>query len=174
MPQIRKAGIVILIVCVVALGGAAIWFWSGSQKGGREAVNPSPPPAIALPSQKPAEPVKVPSQSKEREVRQVTDLTKDNFQEFVKSSLPVVIDFWAPWCSYCRMLMPIYEEVAKELSGKMKFGRVNVDDEEELASRFKVQGIPLLVILQDGKEVKRLVGYRPKDQLLKELQPYIK
>ncbi len=104
----------------------------------------------------------------------MTDLTKDNFEEFVKSSLPVVIDFWAPWCSYCKMLMPIYEEVAKELSGKMEFGRVNVDEDEELARRFKVQSIPLLVILQDGKEVKRIVGYRPKDQLLKELQPYIK
>lgn len=148
--------------------------WLGTQKGGREAVNPSPPPVVTPPSQKPAEPMKVPSQPEGREVREVTDLTKDNFEEFVKSSLPVVIDFWAPWCSYCKMLMPIYEEVAKELSGKMEFGRVNVDEDEELARRFKVQSIPLLVILQDGKEVKRIVGYRPKDQLLKELQPYIK
>ena len=97
-------------------------------------------------------------------------ITKDNFeQEVLKSDKPVLIDFWAPWCGPCRMLSPTISEIAEEYKDKVKVGKVNVDEEAELAAMFRVSSIPLLVVMKDGKVVNSAVGVRPKSQILKML-----
>lgn len=98
-------------------------------------------------------------------------INKDNFeQEVMKSNIPVLIDLWAPWCGPCRMLGPVISEIAKEYEGKIKVGKVNVDDEEEIAVAFNVTNIPMLVLVEDGRIVNQAVGFRPKGEIEKMLQ----
>ncbi len=102
-------------------------------------------------------------QQNEGDVGMVMDVDERGFDEAVlKSSVPVVVDFWAEWCMPCGMLAPIFKELAKEYAGKLKFVKVNVDDNPVLAARYGVQGIPTLVIFRNGKEVERVVGAYPK------------
>ena len=97
-------------------------------------------------------------------------ITNENFErEVLNSDKPVLIDFWAPWCGPCRMLSPTIAEIAEEYKDKVKVGKVNVDEESELASMFRVSSIPLLVVMKDGKVVNSSVGVRPKSQILKML-----
>ena len=92
-------------------------------------------------------------------------VTKNNFQEEVlNSSQPVLLDFWAAWCGPCRMLSPILDELAEE-NPQIKIGKINVDEEPELANQFQVMSIPALFILQNGKVVAQSVGVKPKMQL---------
>jgi len=94
-------------------------------------------------------------------------ITKENFDsEVLKSQVPVLLDFWATWCGPCRMLSPILSEIAEEADGKYKIGKINVDEEAELASAFQVNSIPLLVVMKNGKATAAAVGYRPKEQVL--------
>lgn len=94
-------------------------------------------------------------------------ITKENFEkEVLKSDKPVLIDFWASWCGPCRMLSPVISEIAEELDGKVKVCKVNVDDEMELASAFRIRSIPTVMVVKDGKVTNTSVGVRHKSQLI--------
>lgn len=94
-------------------------------------------------------------------------ITKDNFQsEVINSDQPVLLDFWASWCGPCRMVSPLVDQIAEEMEGKAKVGKINVDEQPELASQFGVMSIPTLVVLKDGEVVKKSVGARPKDEIV--------
>lgn len=98
-------------------------------------------------------------------------ITRENFEnEVMKSNIPVLIDFWAPWCGPCRMMGPIIEQMAEEYEGKAKVGKVNVDEEGELSQAFGVMSIPTIVLVKDGKVVKQAVGARPKTEVEAMLQ----
>lgn len=93
-------------------------------------------------------------------------LTEQNFEEEVlRAKQPVLVDFWATWCSPCRMLAPVIEEIANEYEGKVKVGKVNVDDERELALQFGVNSIPTVMVFQNGEIKATSVGYRPKEEI---------
>ena len=94
------------------------------------------------------------------------NINKNNFQnEVLNSEMPALLDFWAPWCGPCRMVSPIVDEIAAE-RGDIKVGKVNVDEERELAAQFGVMSIPTLVVMKGGKVVNQMVGARPKSQIL--------
>ena len=102
-------------------------------------------------------------------------LNKENFEEEVlKSDLPVLVDFGAEWCGPCRMVEPIVDEIAKEYEGKIKVGKVNVDQNQELASQYSVMSIPAFKIFKDGKVVSEFVGALPKERIVEEIESALK
>lgn len=102
----------------------------------------------------------------------VTDSTFD--QEVLKSSTPVLVDFWATWCQPCRMIAPILEQVAQEKVGQLKVAKLDVDDNPNIAQKLGVMSIPTMVMFKNGQEISRIVGYHPKNQLLQKIDQNLK
>jgi len=101
----------------------------------------------------------------------VVEFSEGNFdQEVMKSSTPVLIDMWAAWCGPCRMIAPVVEELAGKYQGKIKMGKLNVDDHPQLAGRFRIMNIPTLLLIKNGQEVDRIVGVVPKEELTRRIE----
>ncbi|MGB8453494.1 MAG: thioredoxin [Anaerocolumna sp.] len=101
----------------------------------------------------------------------ILKITKENFEtEVMKSDKPVLLDFWASWCGPCKMVAPIIEEVADETENAAKIGKVNVDEEQELAQAFKIMSIPTLVVIKNGKIAESAVGVKSKKAILSMIQ----
>lgn len=96
----------------------------------------------------------------------VLTITKENFEaEVIKSDIPVLVDFWAEWCGPCRMFSPIVDEFAEENEGKVKVGKINVDEQPDLAGRYGVMSIPTAILFKNGEAASTLVGVQPKSAL---------
>jgi thioredoxin 1 len=102
------------------------------------------------------------------------ELTKSNFEaEVLKSDAPVLVDFWAKWCMPCKMIAPALEELSVELAGKLKIGKVNIDEEGDLAVEYGIESIPALFLFNKGQIVERQIGLAPKTTLENLVKPYI-
>jgi len=104
----------------------------------------------------------------------IVTLDDATFDEHVKASdVPVLVDFWAEWCGPCKVIAPVLEEIAEEQAGKLQIGKLNIDDNLDVTRRYDVMSIPTLILFKDGEAKARLVGAKPKGQLLQELAAYL-
>lgn len=104
----------------------------------------------------------------------MVSITDSNFEkEVMNSPLPVLVDFWAPWCAPCRMLAPVIEELAREFEGQAKIGKCNVDENPATAANFSIRSIPTIKIFKDGNEVETIVGLAAKDQIAERIKRYL-
>ena len=104
----------------------------------------------------------------------VVEFSESNFeQEVTKATTPVLVDMWASWCGPCRMIGPIVEELAGKYQGKMKMGKLNVDDHPQVAAQLRIMNIPTLLLFKGGKEVDRIVGVVPKEELTRRIEQVI-
>ncbi|MGB3340342.1 MAG: thioredoxin [bacterium] len=104
-------------------------------------------------------------------VKELTDA--DFHQEVDKSDIPYLVDFWAIWCAPCSMVASVMEEIAKDYDGKIKVGKINVDNEMKTANEFGIQNIPTIIIFKQGKEEERIIGALPKEHLVKKLEKHL-
>jgi thioredoxin 1 len=101
-------------------------------------------------------------------------LTEQTFDEEIKGATePVLVDFWAEWCGPCKMIAPVLDEIAKDHAGRLRIGKVNIDENLDLARRFEVMSIPTLIVFKDGEPQLRIIGAKGKGQLLQELQAFL-
>ena len=100
----------------------------------------------------------------------ITEVNVSNFDALLANDLPVLIDFWAPWCGPCRMVSPIVDQLADELDGRLVIGKCNVDENQDIAMKYGVMSIPTLVMLKSGQEAMRTVGAMPKARLAAEIE----
>jgi thioredoxin 2 len=103
----------------------------------------------------------------------IVEADRDSFDEEIRASVPVLVDFWAPWCGPCRMVSPVVERIGRDNAGRIKVVKLNTDEAPDISARFNVQGIPLLVLIRDGQEVDRRVGAVPDAQLRAWLEPHL-
>ena len=104
----------------------------------------------------------------------VVEFSDTNFdQEVTKSATPVLVDLWAAWCGPCRMIAPVVEELAGKYQGRLKVGKLNVDDHPQVAAQFRVMNIPTLLLFKGGKEVDRIVGVVPKEELARRVDAIV-
>jgi thioredoxin 1 len=102
----------------------------------------------------------------------VAEVTDNNFQaEVLESELPVLVDFWAPWCGPCRMVAPVVEEIAQERAGELKVVKMNTDENQQTALAFNIMSIPTLILFRNGQPAKTVIGAYPKRKLEAELEP---
>jgi len=102
---------------------------------------------------------------------EVLHLTEGNFEEEVlKSASPVLVDFWAEWCGPCRMVAPLIEELAKDYQGRLKVGKLNVDEEREIALKYSIRSIPTLILFREGKPAEQIIGALPKSALKSKIE----
>lgn len=103
------------------------------------------------------------------------EITEKNFEkEVLNSDIPVLVDFWAPWCPPCQTIAPVIEEISREFAGKIKVGKINTDQEYDLATRYGIRGIPTLMIFREGKAIDQIVGYIKREQLKNILDRHLK
>jgi thioredoxin 1 len=106
-------------------------------------------------------------------VGQLNQITDAAFETEIKGETPVLVDFWAEWCGPCRMVGPVLEQIAVEQTGKLKIVKLNVDENQHTPQHFGVSGIPTMILFKDGEAVERIVGFMPKPQLMKRLEPHL-
>ena len=105
---------------------------------------------------------------------EIVTLSDATFDEHVKASeVPVLVDFWAEWCGPCKMIAPVLEEIAAEHEGKIEIVKLNIDDNLDVTRRFDVMSIPTLILFKDGEPQVRLIGAKPKNQLVEEISTYL-
>ena len=103
----------------------------------------------------------------------IAEADAQTFDAAIHATIPALVDFWAPWCGPCRMVSPVVERVGRSLAGRLKVVKLNTDEAPDIAARYQVQGIPLLVLIADGREVDRLVGAVPEPQLRRFLDKHV-
>lgn len=104
----------------------------------------------------------------------MTEFTDATFQQdVIQSAEPVLVDFWAPWCGPCRVLAPVVQELAEQYTGRVKVGKVNVDDNQNVATQYNIRGIPTLLLFKDGRVVDQMVGASPKDSIIRMLDKHL-